>query len=74
MAKQACVADLTKLTECRMASSASFVTRHLKDDEVFLFLEKFKQAVADEYLRRELQKDHGHKARFFNPDDIKWKK
>ncbi|MER9745618.1 MULTISPECIES: class I SAM-dependent methyltransferase [unclassified Mesorhizobium] len=50
-----------------------FVKRHLKDDGVFLFLEKFKQADTQEYLRRELQKDHGYKARFFNPDDIKRK-
>ncbi|MER8453839.1 class I SAM-dependent methyltransferase [Mesorhizobium sp. M1428] len=50
-----------------------FVKRHLKDDGVFLFLEKFSQAESGGYLRRELQKDHGYKARFFNPDDIKRK-
>ncbi|WP_085044297.1 class I SAM-dependent methyltransferase [Ensifer aridi] len=48
-----------------------FVKRHLKEDGIFLFLEKFRQIDSDEYLRRELQKDHGYKTRFFNPDEIK---
>lgn len=48
-----------------------FVKRHLKEEGIFLFLEKFRNADSDEYLRRELQKDHGYKTRFFNPDDIK---
>ncbi|MCA1409403.1 class I SAM-dependent methyltransferase [Ensifer sp. IC3342] len=50
-----------------------FVKRHLKEEGVFLFVEKFRQADSDEYFRRELQKDHGYKARFFNPDDLKKK-
>ncbi|TIX60395.1 MAG: class I SAM-dependent methyltransferase [Mesorhizobium sp.] len=48
-----------------------FVKRQLKDDGIFLFLEKFRQIESDEYLRRELQKDHGYKARFFKPEEIK---
>ncbi|MGH0360517.1 class I SAM-dependent methyltransferase [Sinorhizobium meliloti] len=51
----------------------AFVKDNLKDDGIFLFVEKFRQVDPDEYLRRELQKDHGYKARFFNPDDLKKK-
>ncbi|ENN85574.1 hypothetical protein RHSP_06644 [Rhizobium freirei PRF 81] len=51
-----------------------FVSQHLKDDGLFLFVEKFKNAEIDEYQRRELQKDHGFKARFFDPADIMEKK
>ncbi|WP_027146586.1 class I SAM-dependent methyltransferase [Mesorhizobium sp. WSM3626] len=50
-----------------------FVKRNLKDDGIFLFLEKFRQADGGEYLRRELQKDYGYKIRFFDPDEIKKK-
>lgn len=50
-----------------------FVKRHLKNDGILLFLEKFRQAETEEYLRRELQKDHGYKARFFFPNEIKSK-
>ncbi len=51
-----------------------FVSQHLKDDGLFLFVEKFKATDSDEYQRRELQKDHGFKARFFSPTDIMAKK
>ncbi|MGZ9719098.1 class I SAM-dependent methyltransferase [Rhizobium miluonense] len=51
-----------------------FVSQHLKDDGLFLFVEKFKNAEIDEYQRRELQKDHGFKARFFDPIEIMAKK
>ncbi|RWK66860.1 class I SAM-dependent methyltransferase [Mesorhizobium sp.] len=50
-----------------------FVKQHLKDDGIFLFLEKFKQIDSEEYFRRELQKDYGYKNRFFNPSEIKRK-
>nr|WP_245421413.1 hypothetical protein [Rhizobium sp. L9] len=51
-----------------------FVSQHLKNDGLFLFVEKFKNPDIDEYLRRELQKDHGFKARFFGSTDIMAKK
>lgn len=51
-----------------------FVSQHLKDDGLFLFVEKFKAVDGDDYQRRELQKDHGFKARFFSPTDITAKK
>ncbi|WP_064710647.1 class I SAM-dependent methyltransferase [Rhizobium bangladeshense] len=51
-----------------------FVSQHLKNDGLFIFVEKFKSPDVDEYQRRELQKDHGFKARFFEPTDITAKK
>jgi len=48
----------------------AFVAQHLKDDGLFVFLEKFLHPDLDEYRRREDQKDHGFKARFFRPDEI----
>lgn len=51
-----------------------FVSQHLKNHGLFLFVEKFKAIDADDYQRRELQKDHGFKARFFNPAEIMTKK
>jgi hypothetical protein len=48
----------------------AFVSQHLKDDGLFFFVEKFLHPDLDEYRRREDQKDHGFKARFFRPDDI----
>ncbi|RVC47298.1 MAG: class I SAM-dependent methyltransferase [Mesorhizobium sp.] len=55
------------------AAQIGFVKRHLKDDGILLLLEKFRQAETEEYLRRELQKDHGYKTRFFLSSDIKMK-
>ncbi|RWM78464.1 MAG: class I SAM-dependent methyltransferase [Mesorhizobium sp.] len=52
------------------SAQIGFVNRHLKDDGVFLFLEKFRQTDPDEYVRRELQKDHGYKSRFFSAGEI----
>jgi hypothetical protein len=51
-----------------------FVIQHLKSDGIMLFVEKFKQTQDSEFWRRELQKDHGFKARYFTPDDIAKKK
>jgi hypothetical protein len=48
----------------------AFVAQHLKDDGLFVFFEKFLHPDLDEYARRENQKDHGFKARFFRPDQI----
>jgi hypothetical protein len=48
----------------------AFVAQHLKDDGLFVFFEKFLHPDLDEYRRREDQKDHGFKARFFRPDEI----
>lgn len=51
-----------------------FVSQHLKADGIMLFIEKFKQGEDGEFWRRELQKDHGFKARYFTPDQITSKK
>ncbi|CAK7260967.1 MULTISPECIES: class I SAM-dependent methyltransferase [unclassified Shinella] len=48
----------------------SFVKQYLKDDGVFLFVEKFRHEGSAEYVRRELQKDYGYKARYFSADEI----
>jgi hypothetical protein len=48
----------------------AFVAQHLKDDGLFVFVEKFLHSDLDEYQRREDQKDHGFKARFYRPDEI----
>lgn len=47
-----------------------FVSQHLTDDGLFVFVEKFRNVDIEEYKRRERQKDHGFKARFFNHADI----
>ncbi|RWX61456.1 class I SAM-dependent methyltransferase [Mesorhizobium sp. M4B.F.Ca.ET.089.01.1.1] len=51
-----------------------FVKRHLKDGGIFLLFEKLRQEDNAEYLRREMQKDYGYKARFFTQDEITKKK
>lgn len=51
-----------------------FISQHLKDDGLCLFVEKFKAVDGDDYQRRELQKDHGFKSRFFEPADVMAKK
>jgi hypothetical protein len=50
-----------------------FVSQHLKTDGLFIFVEKFTHDDGEEYRRRELQKDYGFKARFFNTADIREK-
>ncbi|QXZ80789.1 class I SAM-dependent methyltransferase [Rhizobium sp. L51/94] len=50
-----------------------FVSQHLRKDGLFIFIEKFRHDDAEEYHRRERQKDHGFKARFFTPSDIRKK-
>lgn len=50
-----------------------FVSQNLKVDGLFLFVEKFKAPDDTEYRLRELQKDHGFKARFFSEADIRAK-
>ncbi|NTH14068.1 class I SAM-dependent methyltransferase [Rhizobium rhizogenes] len=47
-----------------------FVSQHLKDDGLFVFVEKFRNVDIEEYKHRERQKDHGFKARFFSHTDI----
>ncbi|NEI73970.1 class I SAM-dependent methyltransferase [Rhizobium lusitanum] len=47
-----------------------FVKSFLKPGGLLLFVEKFRQTDALEYVRRELQKDYGYKVRFFSPDEI----
>lgn len=47
-----------------------FVTQHLKEDGVMIFVEKFRHVDVLEYQRRELQKDHGFKARYFSSEDL----
>ncbi|MBY5774852.1 class I SAM-dependent methyltransferase [Rhizobium leguminosarum] len=50
-----------------------FVSQHLKNNGLFISVEKFKHDDDDEYRRRERQKDHGFKARFFSAADIRAK-
>jgi hypothetical protein len=51
-----------------------FVTQHLKDGGIFVFVEKFRAAQENDYMRRENQKDYGFKARYFPQDEIERKK
>jgi hypothetical protein len=55
------------------ADQIGFVSQRLKDDGLFLFFEKFKDIDIEEYSRREDQKDHGFKARYFRRGDIERK-
>jgi hypothetical protein len=50
-----------------------FVTQHLKDDGILLFVEKFRGANPQEYEQREYQKDFGFKARYFGAREIERK-
>jgi hypothetical protein len=50
-----------------------FVSQHLKDQGIFIFVEKFKHEDEEEYRRREWQKDYGFKARFFSSAAIQAK-
>ncbi|MBB3386239.1 MULTISPECIES: class I SAM-dependent methyltransferase [unclassified Rhizobium] len=50
-----------------------FVSQHLKSHGLFIFIEKFTHEDDEEYRRRERQKDHGFKARFFSAADIRAK-
>jgi hypothetical protein len=56
------------------ARQIEFVTQHLKDGGIFVFVEKFQAIEQSDYQRREDQKDHGFKARYFSPDEIEGKK
>ncbi|WP_214476782.1 class I SAM-dependent methyltransferase [Mesorhizobium sp. dw_380] len=47
-----------------------YVTQHLKEGGIFVFVEKFRAADESDYQRREYQKDYGFKARYFPPDEI----
>ena len=51
-----------------------FVTQHLKQGGIFVFVEKFRAVDQDDYKRRECQKDFGFKARYFPEDEIERKK
>ncbi|TPL46531.1 class I SAM-dependent methyltransferase [Mesorhizobium sp. B2-4-6] len=51
-----------------------FVSQHLKQDGIFVFVEKFRAAEETDYRLREYQKDFGFKARYFPPDEIEKKK
>jgi hypothetical protein len=51
-----------------------FVAQHLKEDGIFLFVEKFRAVDENEYKRREHQKDFGFKTRFFPQAEIENKK
>lgn len=52
------------------AKQIEYVSQHLKGDGIFVFVEKFRARDAEEYERRELQKDHGFKLRYFPQDEI----
>jgi len=49
----------------------AFVRQHLKSDGILLLIEKFRHEDADEYRRREFQKDFGFKARHFSEEAIR---
>ncbi len=51
-----------------------FVTHHLKEGGIFVFVEKFRAIEENDYQRREYQKDYGFKARYFPQDEIEKKK
>ncbi|MFE0018358.1 class I SAM-dependent methyltransferase [Mesorhizobium sp. NPDC059054] len=55
------------------AKQIEYVTQHLKQDGIFVFVEKFRRRDEFEYRRRELQKDHGFKARYFDREEIEKK-
>lgn len=50
-----------------------FVTQHLKDDGIFLFVEKFLAADIQDYNAREAQKDLGFKTGYFGREEIERK-
>ncbi|MBO9111879.1 MULTISPECIES: class I SAM-dependent methyltransferase [Rhizobium/Agrobacterium group] len=52
----------------------AFVRRNLKAKGLMIFLEKFRSQDVEEYRRRELQKDHGFKVRYFSEAEINRKK
>ncbi|MEI9405689.1 class I SAM-dependent methyltransferase [Mesorhizobium sp. Cs1330R2N1] len=51
-----------------------FVSQHLKQDGIFVFVEKFRAIDETDYRLREYQKDFGFKARYFPPEEIEKKK
>lgn len=50
------------------------VSKNLREDGIFIFLEKFSHANKEEFFRRENQKDYEFKIRFFSIDKIEEKK
>jgi len=56
------------------SAQIEFVKQYLRDDGIFLFVEKLRHRVQEEYLRRELQKDYGYKARYFSSAEIEKKR
>lgn len=56
------------------AKQIEFVTQHLKEGGIFVFLEKFRAVDENDYARREWQKDFGFKARYFPQEEIEKKK
>jgi hypothetical protein len=51
-----------------------FVTQHLKEGGLFVFVEKFRATDENDYQRREDQKDYGFKPRYFPNEEIERKK
>lgn len=56
------------------AKQIEFVTQHLKEGGIFVFVEKFRAVDENDYSRREWQKDFGFKARYFPQEEIEKKK
>lgn len=52
------------------SAQIDFVKQYLRDDGIFLFVEKHRHLDESEYIRRELQKDYGYKARYFSSAEI----
>lgn len=65
------VEDTTfQMYSANRVAQIGFVKQFLKDDGIFLFVEKFRHPDTAEYVRRELQKDYGYKVRYFSQDQI----
>ena len=66
-------------TTCQMyspnrAKQIEFVSQHLTQGGIFVFVEKFRAADENDYARREWQKDFGFKSRYFPQEEIEKKK
>lgn len=56
------------------SKQVEFVTQHLRQGGIFVFVEKFRAIDENDYRRRECQKDYGFKARYFPQSEIERKK
>ncbi|MGK9086125.1 class I SAM-dependent methyltransferase [Brucella intermedia] len=65
------VEDTTfQMYSANRSGQIDFVKQYLHDDGILLFVEKHRHPDTAEYVRRELQKDYGFKARYFSSEEI----